>query len=108
MRWELTSTGACSAPGIDPTYATQQEIKLRYYKAPNHFKVLCSDKLATALKSGGKPIVPMVERRNGGAGSSTSICEIAGIKDDASGAACNFHGQLGGGYENAASPSPWD
>jgi hypothetical protein len=108
MTWTLTDKGACAGPGIDPRYAGEQEVTLRYAKAHNHYHIICSNKLANLLKTGGRPIVPMVERRNGGPGSSTSICEIAGMKDDAPGAACTFQGQVRGGFENAAKPAPWD
>jgi hypothetical protein len=108
VQWELTSKGACKGTGIDPRYATEQEVTLRYEKTPHHFAVICSNKLAAALKAGGKRTVPMVVRRNGGPGSSTSICEIAGLKDDAPGAECTFQGQVGGGFEGEGKPSPWD
>src|SRR5438552_12964205 len=99
MTWTFTKTGACTGAGIDPAYATQQEITLRYVKAPNHFHVLCSNKLATALTSGGKAVVPMLERRNADSARSTSICSIAGIVDDVGSASCSFAGQVSGGYE---------
>jgi hypothetical protein len=111
MTWTLTNKGTCAGAGlhgIDPRYAGEQEVTLRYAKAPNHYVIICSNKLATVLRTGGRPIVPMVERRNGGHGSSTSICEIAGLKDDAPGAACTFWGQVRGGFENDAKPAPWD
>jgi hypothetical protein len=108
MRWELTSGASCRGTGIDPTYASQQEITLRYDKAPNYFVLLCSDKLATLLKTDKKTTVPMVERRNGGPGSSTSICSIDGLKDDAPSTTCTFHGVVGAGHDNDPQPSPWD
>jgi hypothetical protein len=108
MRWELTSTGKCKGPGLDPSYAAQQEITLRYDTAPNHYVVACSNKLAATLKAAKGTTVPMVQRRNGGKGSSTSICAIAGIKDDAPGTSCTFAGTIGGGYENNPEPNPWD
>lgn len=108
VQWEPTTKGACTGAGIDPRYADEQEITLRYSKAPNHFVVVCSSKLAAVLRQGGKPVVPMVMRRNGGPGSSTSICEIAGVKDDAPGATCTFQGQVGGGFEGTGKPTPWD
>ena len=108
MTWSFTSTGACKGAGIDPTYATQQEITLRYAKAPSHFKVLCSDKLARALTAGGKPVVPMLERRNADSARSTSICSIAGLTDDVDKAPCSFAGQVSAGHEGAATPSPWE
>jgi hypothetical protein len=104
MTWTLSDKGICPGRGL----AGEQEVTLRYAKAPNHYHVICSNKLATLLKTGGRPIVPMVERRNGGPGSSTSICEIAGMKDDPPGAVCSFQGQVQGGIENAAKPAPWD
>ena len=107
MTWAFTKTGACTAAGIDPAYATQQEITLRYVKTPNHFKVLCSNKLASALTSGGKAVVPMVERWNADSARSTSICSIAGVVDDM-GSACSLAGQVTAGHENAATPAPWD
>jgi hypothetical protein len=108
MRWELTTKGFCKAPGIDPRYAVEQEVTLRYEKTPNHYAIICSNKLAATLKAGGQSIVPMVQRRNGGHGSSTSICEIAGLKDDAPGTECTFQGQVLGGFEGDGKPTPWD
>ena len=40
MRWEvLSGAGECSGAGINPAYSSQTRVKLRYVKAPNHFKV---------------------------------------------------------------------
>lgn len=108
VQWELTANSACKGAGIDPRYAGEQEITLRYAKTPNHFAVICSNKLAAVLRESGKPIVPMVVRRNGGPGGSTSICEVAGVKDDAPGTRCTFQGQVGGGFEGAGKSTPWD
>jgi hypothetical protein len=108
MTWSLTSTGACTGAGIDPSYATQQEVTLRYVKAPNHFNVLCSNKLASALTTAGKPVISMTERRNADAVHSTSICAIAGMRDDAPNTTCTFAGQVRAGYNDTASPGPWD
>jgi hypothetical protein len=108
MQWELTTQDACKGAGIDPRYASEQEVTLRYAKTPNYFSIICSNKLAAALREGGKPVVPMVVRRNGGPGSSTSICEIAGLKDDAPGSTCTFQGQVRGGFEGSGKPTPWD
>jgi hypothetical protein len=108
MTWKLTSTGACTGAGIDPRYAREQEVTLRYARRPNHLKLICSNKLAAALAAATGPTVPMVERRNGGPGSSTSICSIAGLTLDVPGAACTFEGQVGGGFENEGKPTPWD
>ena len=100
MEWAFTSTGTCKDIG-------QQEITLHYVKAPNHFVVLCSDKLAAALKSGGKSVVPMVERKNGDYARSTSICSIDGIVDDEGSSKCSFRGQVLAGT-NAPERGPWD
>ncbi len=109
MSWEVASgAGECAGAGIDPAYASEQRVKLRYVNAPNHFKVICSNRLARALAAGGKPVVQMIERRNGGSGSSTSICEIAGITADAPGTTCTFAGQVSAGFEQTAVPTPWD
>lgn len=109
MSWEIQNgPGECGGPGIEPAYANEQRIKLRYVKAPNHYKVICSNRLAQALVAGGKPLVLLRERRNGGRGSSISICEIAGITADAPGTTCTFAGQVSGGFEQNAAPTPWD
>ncbi|MGH7331074.1 MAG: hypothetical protein ACREJX_22220, partial [Polyangiaceae bacterium] len=39
MTWSVTATGACTGPGVDPTYGGQKEITLHYSTAPNHFVV---------------------------------------------------------------------
>jgi hypothetical protein len=86
MTWEVhNEPGACQGAGVDPRYASEQRVTLRYRQVPNYFTVICSNRLANALKANGKPVVPMVERRNGGPGSSTSICAIAGLTADAPG-----------------------
>jgi hypothetical protein len=108
MTWSFTHTGACKGAGVDPSYASQKEITLRYVKAPAYFAVFCSNKLATALTAGKKRTVTMVERRNGGRGSSTSICAVDGLKDDAPDTTCTFAGHVSSGYENAPNPTPWD
>lgn len=109
VRWERTTTGRCAGAGIDPSYASETELTLRYVKAPNHFHVLCSSTLAAKLGASGKNTTTMVERLNTGYRSSTSICEIAGMKNDApGGAVCTFVGQVSSGFENSADPQPWD
>ena len=60
--------GECQGPCVDPRYASELKVTLRYRKTPNHYTVICSNQVANALKVNGKPVVLMVERRNGGWG----------------------------------------
>lgn len=94
MSWKVAASKTCA-----------DEVTLRYTVAPNYFEVLCSAKLATALKAAGKSIVPMVARHQA---AGYSICEIAGIVDDPPTATCAFQGQISGGHDGAPTPAPWD
>lgn len=116
MKSEPTTAQMCKGPGNE-RYAGEQEVRLRYVRAPKYYEVFCSNALATLLKSGAKPTVPMVVRRNGGPGSSFSICEVAGVKANAPGTECTFEGHTAGGYDcipardgdcTTNKPNPWD
>lgn len=108
MKWEVASAASC---------AGEPEVTLRFLKAPKYYVSFCSSKLADALKTGGKPIVPMVIR--GGKGS-FSVCAVATVTNDAPNTECTFGGLTSSGYDcnaardgecggpNANKPTPWD
>lgn len=108
MTWTTAVDAACGA---------EPKVELRFVKAPKYFVTFCSSKLATTLTSGGKAVVPVVIR---GGSDSFSVCEIAGLKNDAPNTECTFQGLSTSGYDcvaardgacggpNANKPTPWD
>lgn len=105
MSWDMTDNGACKPPDGGPSI--QQEVTLRYVKAPTYFEVFCSNKLAKTLKAAASPTTTMVLRRQGVHHDVYSVCEVAGLKDNSPGSECTFDGWIQNGA-NGNAPGPWD
>ena len=108
MRWDLTKTGYCDAPGR-LTARGEAEITLRYVKAPDHYEKLCSTRVATHLQAMGRNPVEVVflyDARTKG----RSLCSVDVVKGTllggASGKSCADLGHEGGGIELLGSAAP--